>query len=171
MTKSKQNSNNNKEIILNFLDELSRRYLVHTSYIFGETALRIFYDKLDDDSELNILSNVPWEYIKKSYDAVVEKIPGTDMYKCKIKNRQYEDVSFNLYSVYDYEWEDAWIIKYAKTNLDLFIIDRDGHISTIDKNQHTLNRILINNDIVSLDEEKIDTEYIKMLINIKPKHL
>ena len=46
-----------KEILTSFLDELSRRYYVHTSYIFGETALRIFYDKFDDDSSMNIITS------------------------------------------------------------------------------------------------------------------
>lgn len=159
-----------KEILTSFLDELSRRYCVHTSYIFGETALRIFYDKFDDDSSMNIITNIPWEYLHKSYNSNVEKIPGTDMYHCKVSSRQYEGISFNIYSIYDYEWEDAWIGKYAKYNFDLFVIDRDGHISTIDKNQHTLNRILINNDFYPLGDI-YDENHIKTMQDIKPKHL
>lgn len=159
-----------KEILTSFLDELSRRYCVHTSYIFGETALRIFYDKFDDDSPMNIITNIPWEYLHKSYNSNVEKVHGTDMYHCKVSSRQHEGILFNVYSIYDYEWEDAWISKYAKYNFDLFVIDRDGHISTIDKNQHTLNRILINNDFYALGDN-YDENYIKTMQDIKPKHL
>ena len=161
---------NNKEILTSFLDELSRRYYVHTSYIFGETALRIFYDKFDNNSSMNIITNIPWEYLRKSYNSNVEKVPGTDMYRCKISSCQYEGISFNVYSIYDYEWEDAWINKYAKYNFDLFVIDRDGHISTIDKNQNTLNRILINNDLYALSDV-YDKNYIKTIQDMKPKHL
>ncbi len=150
----------NKEKLFNFLNMLHIKYAMHTAYFYGETSIRIFYDKYFPNIEYTIVTNIPYEYLVKGFHTILisspKKIIGTNITNIKLC---YNDIVYSIMSVGDYEWYDKWVNDYAQLNIDNMLIDYEGRIHC----KHSLvNQIFKEHQIIpiaqncSISDEKIN---------------